>query len=99
MNHIGGIRVVGAFMALGAYIRMASCGVHRREVMIDAGYRFIPMTLEAGDPGPDRIGLYGAMALPCTIGGAYLCIFHQQGESAENGDVQRCVSGEANRLR
>ena len=55
MNHIGGIRVVGAFMALGAYIRMASRGVHRREEMIDAGYRFIPMTLKAGDPGPDRM--------------------------------------------
>ena len=55
MNHIGGIRVVGAFMASGAYIRMATRGVHRRVVMIDAGNRFIPMTLEAGDPGPDRM--------------------------------------------
>ena len=55
MNNIGRIRVVGAFMAPGAYIRMAPRGVHRRVVMIDAGYWFIPMTLETGDPGPDRM--------------------------------------------
>jgi hypothetical protein len=49
MNHIGCIGVVGPFVALGAYIRMTPVNVHWRKVMVDAGYRFAPMTLEARD--------------------------------------------------
>jgi hypothetical protein len=47
MNHVGCIGVVGAFVALGAYIRMTPINVHRRKVMVDAGYWLVPMTLEA----------------------------------------------------
>jgi hypothetical protein len=36
--------------------------------MIDAGYRFIPMTLEAGNPCPDR------MIIPALLGMAILTL-------------------------
>jgi len=47
MNYVGCIGVVGAFVALGAYIRMTPSNVHWRKVMVDAGYRFVPVALEA----------------------------------------------------
>ncbi|MGE5840098.1 MAG: hypothetical protein ACM34H_09200 [Deltaproteobacteria bacterium] len=55
MNDEPCIRVVGAFVALGAHIRMTPNRVHGRIVMVDAGDRFLPVALEAGDLGSDGV--------------------------------------------
>ena len=69
MDHIGRIGVVGPFMALSAYVCMTPSGFHRGVVMVDAGYGFIPMALDAGDPCPDRMNILGLlrMTIPALL--------------------------------
>jgi hypothetical protein len=69
MDKIGPKSDIGPFVALGADVGMPSDGVHGRVVVFDGGDRLCPVTLAAGNPGPDRVevpGLFG-MALDTAV--------------------------------
>ena len=63
MDHVGGIRVIRPFMALGAYVRVPSRRIHLGVIVVDAGNGFIAMTLTTGDLGPDRVNIPGLLGM------------------------------------
>ena len=93
MNDIAGIRGAGTFVALGTYVSMPSDGVQWREVMIDTGNRFSPVTLAAGEVGPYGMNVSGLLNVTGLASSSFIKLDTQMGVRQTGANSHRSSCG------